>query len=61
VVLVQGAQRDPQALDEAARRTFEVLLGRLPLRQAAALAAEITGVPKNRLYDYGLELKNRPS
>jgi 16S rRNA (cytidine1402-2'-O)-methyltransferase len=61
VVLVQGAPRDAQALDEAARRTLEVLLGELPLRQAAALAAEITGAPKNRLYDFGLELKNRPS
>jgi 16S rRNA (cytidine1402-2'-O)-methyltransferase len=61
VVLVQGTERDPQQLGQAARRTLEVLLDQLPLKQAAVLAAGITGVPKNRLYDYGLELKKRPS
>ncbi len=61
VVLVQGAAHDPDQLDEAARHTLEVLLGQLPLRQAAALAAGISGVSKNRLYEYGLELKNRLS
>ena len=61
VVLVQGAAHDPDQLDEAARRTLEILLGQLPLRQAAALAAGISGVSKNRLYEYGLELKNRSS
>lgn len=61
VVLVQGAATDPEQLDDAARHTLEVLLGQLPLRQAAALAASITGVPKNRLYDYGLQLKNPPT
>jgi len=60
-VLVQGAAHDPDQLDEAARRTLEILLGQLPLRQAAALAAGISGVSKNRLYEYGLELKNRSS
>ena len=57
VLVVQGAISDPTALDDAARRTLEVLLAELPLRQAAALAAKITGVAKNRLYEYGLALK----
>jgi len=57
VVLVQGAAADPGQIDAAARHALEVLLGELPLRQAAALAARITGVSKNRLYDYGLGLK----
>ncbi len=61
VVLVQGAATDPEQLDDAARHTLEVLLGQLPLSQAAALAASITGVSKNRLYDYGLQLKNPPT
>jgi 16S rRNA (cytidine1402-2'-O)-methyltransferase len=61
VVLVQGAQADPEQLDEAARHTLEVLLTQLPLKQAAALAAGITGVSKNRLYEFGLELKHRSS
>lgn len=59
VVLVQGAEADPGALDDAACRTLEILLRELPLRQAASLAARITGVSRNRLYDYGLQLKNR--
>jgi 16S rRNA (cytidine1402-2'-O)-methyltransferase len=45
-------------IEAADRRVLEVLLGELPLKQAAALASRITGVPKNRLYSYGLELKN---
>ncbi|MDH3978954.1 MAG: 16S rRNA (cytidine(1402)-2'-O)-methyltransferase [Gammaproteobacteria bacterium] len=57
VVVVQGAVTDPAALDAAARHTLEVLLAELPLRQAAALAAKISGVAKNRLYEYGLGLK----
>lgn len=57
VVLVEGAQQDTQVLDAGARHTLEVLLGELPLKRAAALAAAITGVPKNRLYEYGLTLK----
>ena len=41
------------------------ILRRLPYISLAgslipvALAAKITGLPRNRLYDYGLELKNR--
>ncbi len=61
VVLVQGAASDSGQLDAAARHALGVLLGELPLRQAAALAARITGASKNRLYDYGLELKKPPS
>jgi len=58
VVLVQGAPAaDPAVIDAAAAQVLEVLLAELPLRQAAVLAAKITGLPKNRLYDYGLTLK----
>ncbi|KKK74675.1 hypothetical protein LCGC14_2881410, partial [marine sediment metagenome] len=31
------------------------LVAELPLKQAAALAAKITGVKKNLLYQYGLD------
>ena len=49
--------RDAEELDAAERKVMQVLLEELPLKQASSLAARITGVPKNRLYDYGLELK----
>jgi 16S rRNA (cytidine1402-2'-O)-methyltransferase len=58
VVVVQGAPPGSDELDAAARRALAVLLAELPLKQAAALAAKITGQPKNRLYEYGLTLKN---
>jgi len=61
VVLVQGAAIDNDEQDERGRHALTVLLDELPLKQAAALAAKITGVSKNRLYDYGLELKQSNS
>jgi 16S rRNA (cytidine1402-2'-O)-methyltransferase len=58
VVMVQGAAMDEAALDEQVRHTLAVLVEELPLKQAAALAAKITGVAKNRLYEYGLKIKD---
>jgi 16S rRNA (cytidine1402-2'-O)-methyltransferase len=61
VVMVQGAPpRDPAAIDTAAEQMLAVLLSELPLKQAAALAAKITGLSKNVLYEQGLKLKNKP-
>ncbi len=57
VVLVHGLPRDAgQQIDAHADRVMRVLLAALPLKQAAALAAEITGVKKNLLYAHGLGL-----
>ena len=39
-------------------RVLALLVAELPLKQAVALAAQITGAPRNRLYDAGLKLKN---
>lgn len=43
-----------------ARRVLEILLEELPVRQAAQLAARITGGRKNTLYDLALEMKRTP-
>ena len=49
----------PAALPDAAagerERVLRVLLAELPLRQAVALAVEITGARRNALYDLALE------
>ncbi len=57
VLIVEGAQRDEDAAKAHARRTLEILLQELPVKQAAALAARITGARKNELYALALELK----
>ena len=60
VVMVQGAApRDPAAIDVASEQVLAVLLSELPLKQAATLAARITGLSKNVLYEQGLKLKNK--
>jgi 16S rRNA (cytidine1402-2'-O)-methyltransferase len=42
------------ALDAAALRTLDLLLAELPLKTAVRLSAEITGQPRNALYDAAL-------
>jgi 16S rRNA (cytidine1402-2'-O)-methyltransferase len=61
VLIVEGAPEDPDAVASGARRTLEVLLEELPVKQAAALAAKITGARKNELYALALQLQNRHS
>ncbi|MDK9420918.1 16S rRNA (cytidine(1402)-2'-O)-methyltransferase [Pectobacterium carotovorum] len=55
VLIVEGHQVDDSALSAEALRTLVLLRAELPLKKAAALAAEIHGVKKNALYRYGLE------
>jgi 16S rRNA (cytidine1402-2'-O)-methyltransferase len=63
-VLVLHALAAPAAsaddLPAHALRTLKVLLRELPLKQAAALAAEISGAPRNALYTRALALRDEP-
>jgi len=62
VVLVHGMpDAEATGIDREAERVLALLMETLPLKQAAALAAKISGQPKNRLYEYGLTLKERES
>jgi 16S rRNA (cytidine1402-2'-O)-methyltransferase len=56
VVLVEGS-RSGESGEAEGERVLRILARELPLKQAAALAAEITGVKKNRLYQLGLGWK----
>ena len=60
-VLIVGGWQAPQgedAVNQHARRVLQLLLAELPVKRAAAVAAEITGVRKNLLYQLALEEKN---
>ena len=60
VVLVQGAEaREDTGIDSESERILLILLKDLPVKQAAALAASITGFKKNALYQFALELKDK--
>jgi len=63
VIVVAGltkAIKDTTAkLSPDVTKTLVILLKELPLKQAANLAAQITGARKKILYDYGLALLNK--
>jgi 16S rRNA (cytidine1402-2'-O)-methyltransferase len=59
VLIVEGASPDADAQAAEAKRALEILLEELPVKQAAALAAKITGARKNELYALALELRRR--
>lgn len=58
VILLQGSPRQERVTPEAEQlRVVEILMQELPLKQAAVLAARLTGLPKNRLYEHGVALR----
>ncbi len=57
VLIVAGAESRPRGETEGPRRTLEILLAALPLKQAVDLAVKITGGRKNEIYELALGLK----
>lgn len=58
VLMVAGAEpRSEEALDPQTERLLRILLQELPVKQAAALAARISGEKKNRLYQAAVALQ----
>jgi 16S rRNA (cytidine1402-2'-O)-methyltransferase len=57
VILVEGAPAEVEHDDAEAERILSILLAECSVKQAAALAAQITGQKKNALYDLALRLK----
>lgn len=60
IVLVAGwtPPEDEDVVGSEARRILDLLLEEMPLKRAAALAAQITGVRKNLLYQVALDKQN---
>ncbi len=58
VLLVEASPIvESQEISEEAQRVLKCLLAELPLKQAVALATEITHLKKNDLYEFALKLK----
>jgi 16S rRNA (cytidine1402-2'-O)-methyltransferase len=56
VLLVHGAPKpENEAMTAEQMRVMRVLLEELPVKQAAALGAKLTGLKKNFLYDWALQ------
>ncbi|MBB3213586.1 16S rRNA (cytidine1402-2'-O)-methyltransferase [Herbaspirillum sp. Sphag1AN] len=59
VILIAGDQAESNTeADADAERILQILLAELPVKQAASLAAQITGQKKNALYERALQIKN---
>ncbi len=57
VVLVEGfvADESDTAIDPKTLRALTLAAEQMPLKKACALVSELTGIPKNRLYDVALQ------
>ncbi len=59
VLHAPAARPDADARQRETDRTLQVLLRELPLKQAVALTAELSGAPRNALYQQALALKQQ--
>jgi len=57
VILLEGAPTATDADAAEAERVLTILLSACSVKQAAALAAQITGQKKNALYERALQLQ----
>ncbi len=57
VIVVAGAEENPDKSIEAGQSMMDVLLTELSVSQAASLAARMSGARKKVLYEYGLGKK----
>lgn len=56
VLVIEGATKaNDEAIPTQAIKALELLSKELPLKKAAAMVAELYGLKKNQLYQYGLE------
>lgn len=58
VLILKGAEAATASDEAEQQRVLTLLMAELPLKQAAALAAKITGGHKNALYQLALSLKS---
>lgn len=61
VVMIHGASRNPEQGDEEAvdtDRLLRLLVAELPVKKVAKIVAELTGRPKNELYQRALDVKS---
>lgn len=59
VLLIEPAKEDDDALPVESLNLLKLLMAELPLKKAAAIAAEYTGTKKNELYKVGLQLADK--
>lgn len=59
VVLLEGATGGSDAAEADAERILNILLAECSVKQAASLAAQITGRKKNALYERALQIKGQ--
>ncbi len=60
-IVVQGMVAEPakDEIDPEAERILKLLLKELPIKKAAALTAEISGLRKNKLYQHALTFSDK--
>lgn len=59
VLLVEGNPQAPTADLQDVEKTLAVLIKELPVKQAAAITAELTGIKKNAAYELALKLQQK--